>query len=79
MPVHVGSLGTKGGVRVNGDGQVLHVSGQPIDGLYAAGNVMAGISGAGYPGGGATIGIAMTFGYIAGRCAARQPDSAPEV
>lgn len=73
LPVHVGSLGTKGGVRVNQESQVLHVGGQPIAGLYAAGNVMAGITGAGYPGGGATIGVAMTFGYIAGRCAAQKP------
>jgi succinate dehydrogenase/fumarate reductase flavoprotein subunit len=80
VPVHVGSLGTKGGVRVNTDSQALHVSGQPIAGLYAAGNVMAGITGAGYPGGGATIGVAMTFGYIAGRCAAQQQavEHAPE-
>lgn len=72
VPIHVGSLGTKGGVRVNSESQVLHVGGQPIEGLFAAGNVMAGITGAGYPGGGATIGLAMTFGYIAGTCAARK-------
>jgi 3-oxosteroid 1-dehydrogenase len=70
LPIHVGSLGTKGGVRVNNESQVLHVSGAAIPGLYAAGNVMAGITGAGYPGGGATIGVAMTFGYLAGSCAA---------
>jgi succinate dehydrogenase/fumarate reductase flavoprotein subunit len=70
LPIHIGALGTKGGVRVNRQSQVLHVGGEPIAGLYAAGNVMAGITGAGYPGGGATIGVAMTFGYLAGRCAA---------
>ena len=38
----------------------------PIPGLYAAGNVMAGVTGPGYPGAGATIGAGMTFGYLAG-------------
>jgi len=68
--VHVGALGTKGGPRTNEKGQVLHVSGRPIPGLYAAGNVMAGVSGPIYWGGGGTIGPAMTFGYICGRNAA---------
>lgn len=72
LPLHVGSLGTKGGVRVNQQSQVIHSLGQPIPGLYAAGNVMAGITGAGYPGGGATIGVAMTFGYIAGKQATQK-------
>lgn len=71
LPIHVGALGTKGGVRINEHAQVKHASGAVIAGLYAAGNVTAGITGAGYPGGGATIGVAMTFGYLAGRHAAQ--------
>jgi succinate dehydrogenase/fumarate reductase flavoprotein subunit len=71
LQVHLGAIGTKGGARVDTSAQVLHVRGVPIPGLYAAGNVMAGITGPGYPGAGATIGTAMTFGYIAGRAAAR--------
>jgi succinate dehydrogenase/fumarate reductase flavoprotein subunit len=71
LQVHPGAIGTKGGARVDGHAQVLHVSGQTIPGLYAAGNVMAGISGPGYPGAGMTIGAAMTFGYLAGRHAAK--------
>jgi succinate dehydrogenase/fumarate reductase flavoprotein subunit len=71
LPVQPGAIGTKGGARVDDKAQVLHVRGAPIPGLYAAGNVMAGITGAGYPGAGSTIGAAMTFGYIAGRAAMR--------
>jgi 3-oxosteroid 1-dehydrogenase len=70
LQVHPGAIGTKGGARVNADAQVLRVDGGPIPGLYAAGNVMAGVTGAGYPGAGATIAAAMTFGFIAGRHAA---------
>jgi hypothetical protein len=72
VPMYPGTIGTKGGPRTNAHGQVLRVSGQPVDGLYAAGNVAAGIFGPGYPGAGATIGAAMTFGFLAGRHAARQ-------
>jgi len=50
---------------------VIDVHGRPIEGLYAAGNVMAGITGPGYPGAGSTIATAMTFGYIAGNDAAQ--------
>jgi 3-oxosteroid 1-dehydrogenase len=70
IEVHPGSIGTKGGARTDADARVLRVDGAPIAGLYAAGNVMAGVMGAGYPGAGATIGAAMTFGYLAGRHAA---------
>jgi 3-oxosteroid 1-dehydrogenase len=72
IQVHPGAIGTKGGARVNEQSQVLRVDGKPIPGLYAAGNVMAGITGPGYPGAGSTIGTAMTFGYIAGTHAAAQ-------
>jgi 3-oxosteroid 1-dehydrogenase len=71
LEVHPGAIGTKGGARVDDKANVLHVRGATIAGLYAAGNVMAGITGPGYPGAGSTIGTAMTFGYIAGRAAAR--------
>lgn len=70
LPVHPGTLGTKGGPVTDAKGQVLDVRGDVISGLYAAGNVMAGISGPGYFGGGATIGLAMTWGYICGISAA---------
>jgi predicted oxidoreductase len=66
LPIDVHSAGTKGGPRTNAKGEVLSVRGKVIPGLYAAGNAMAGISGPGYYGGGGTIGLAMTWGYLCG-------------
>jgi succinate dehydrogenase/fumarate reductase flavoprotein subunit len=70
VPVTVGAMGTKGGPRTDRDGRVLHVSGTPIPGLYAAGNAMAGVTGRAYGGAGGTIGPAMVFGFRAGHHAA---------
>jgi 3-oxosteroid 1-dehydrogenase len=60
-----GDLGTKGGLRTDGRARVLGTDGAPIPGLYAAGNASALVMGHSYAGAGATIGPAMTFGYIA--------------
>jgi len=65
--VHVGDLGTFAGVRTNEYAQVVREDGAPIPGLYAAGNDAASIMGGNYPGGGITLGPAITFGYIAAR------------
>jgi 3-oxosteroid 1-dehydrogenase len=46
-------------------GRVLDAEGRPIAGLYAAGNVSASVFGPGYPGPGATLGPATTFGRLA--------------
>jgi 3-oxosteroid 1-dehydrogenase len=70
VPVRIGAMGTKGGPRTDYDGRVLHVSGEPIPGLFAAGNTMAGATGRAYGGAGGTIGPAMVFGYRAGYAAA---------
>ncbi len=70
VPVSVGAMGTKGGPRTDRDGRVLHVSGEPIPGLFAAGNAMGGVTGRAYGGAGGTIGPAMVFGYRAGHAAA---------
>ena len=66
VPVTVGAMGTKGGPRTDRDGRVMHVSGAPIPGLYAAGNAMAGATGKAYGGAGGTLGPAMVFGYRVG-------------
>lgn len=76
VQVHLGALGTKGGPRTNAFGQALDVRSRPIPGLYAVGNVMASIMGPGYPGAGASLGPAMTFGYLAGIEAAAAPKRA---
>jgi 3-oxosteroid 1-dehydrogenase len=70
--VYAGALGTKGGPKTTNHGQVLNVRGEAIEGLYAAGNAMAGISGMAYPGGGTTLALAMTFGYLVGNHIAQQ-------
>jgi len=40
---------------------------RPVDGLFAAGNVSATVFADAYPGGGATLGSAVTRAYAAGR------------
>ncbi|CCE03847.1 fragment of putative 3-oxosteroid 1-dehydrogenase (part 2) [Bradyrhizobium sp. STM 3809] len=63
----IGDLGTYAGIRTDENARALDAQGQPIEGLYAAGNDMASIMGGNYPGAGITLGPALTFGYIAGR------------
>jgi 3-oxosteroid 1-dehydrogenase len=61
-----GDLGTKGGLRTDTHARVLREDGSVIEGLYAAGNTSASVMGHTYAGAGATLGPAMTFGYLAG-------------
>jgi succinate dehydrogenase/fumarate reductase flavoprotein subunit len=75
VQVYSGVLGTKGGPRTDGDGQVLDVDDQPIPGLYAAGNAMASVMGMTYGGAGGTLGPAIVFGYLAGQHAAQAAGS----
>lgn len=67
VALHPGDLSTVGGLETNGSAQVLGTDGQPIPGLYACGLDMNSIMRGRYPGGGSSIGPAMTFGYIAAR------------
>lgn len=63
--IYPGDIGTKGGLLINRDGQVLDETGVPIEGLYAAGNSSASIMGDKYPGAGCTLGPALTMAYRA--------------
>jgi 3-oxosteroid 1-dehydrogenase len=67
-----GDLGTKGGLRTDERARVLRADGTAIPGLYAAGNASASVMGHSYAGAGATIGPAMTFGYLAALDLARE-------
>jgi 3-oxosteroid 1-dehydrogenase len=69
MELKPGTIGTKGGPKVDARARVLDLDGDPIPGLYAAGNVSS-PTGAAYGGPGGTLGPGMTFGWIAGRDAA---------
>jgi succinate dehydrogenase/fumarate reductase flavoprotein subunit len=66
IPVIVGTLGTRGGLRTDTRGRVLDNAGAPLAGLYACSNAMAAATGGGYPGAGGTLGPNLTSGYIAG-------------
>lgn len=63
----LGDLGTSGGLRTDQFARVLRADDSPIGGLYATGNVTAAVMGRSYAGAGATIGPAMTFGYVAAK------------
>ncbi len=69
-----GDLGTKGGLVTDERARVLRPDGSPVPGLYAAGNASAAVMGHSYAGAGATIGPAMTFGYLAAVDLAGPPD-----
>lgn len=60
-----GTLDTKGGPAIDPHGRVLDFRSRPIPGLYAAGNCAGFPSANSYWAGGATIGLAVTFGYLA--------------
>ncbi|MGW4339730.1 FAD-dependent oxidoreductase [Rhodococcus koreensis] len=68
-----GLLDTKGGPKANAKGQILDPSAHPIPGLYGAGNCIASPAGQAYWAGGATLGLALVYGYVAGLEAASEP------
>ena len=67
ISVQSGALGTKGGPQIDEHARVLDLDGDPIPGLYAAGNIMASPFAMTYGGAGGTLGPATVFGYLAGR------------
>ena len=67
-PVTGGITFSYGGLKVSSKGEVLLENNQPIDGLFACGEIVGGVFLAGYPGGsGLTSGA--VFGRIAGASA----------
>jgi 3-oxosteroid 1-dehydrogenase len=58
-------IGTKGGLKIDEHARVLREDGRPIEGLYAAGNTTAAMSGHVYPGAGTPIGSSLAFAYLA--------------
>ena len=72
VQIYPGDLGTKGGLVTDAHGRVLDENGQPIVGLFAAGNTTASMMGRTYPGAGGTIGPALTFGFLAAEAAAKE-------
>ena len=68
-PSTSGIIATYCGLTVDADTRVLNVFGEPIAGLYAAGELMGGFHGISYMTGSA-LGKAVIFGRIAGRSAA---------
>lgn len=69
----LGDLGTSGGLSVDEHARVLRPDGTVVRGLYAVGNTSAPVMGRSYAGAGATIGPAMTFGFVAAKhCAAQR-------
>lgn len=78
LEVWPAEIATSTGLVTNADGQVLDKDGNPMPGLYAAGNDMASIMEGTYPGPGTTLGPAMTFGYRIAMHAAGKPILAQE-
>jgi len=63
---------TFGGLRTDTDSRVIHVNGEPIPGLYAAGRTARGLPAAPYLASGLSLGDATFFGRRAGRHLAQQ-------
>ncbi|HEY0225977.1 MAG TPA: FAD-binding protein [Mycobacterium sp.] len=68
----LGDLGTSGGLLTDEYARVLRPDATVVPGLYAVGNTSAAVMGRSYAGAGATIGPAMTFGFVAAKHIAGQ-------
>lgn len=67
VKIYPGDFSTLAGLRIDEHARVLDEADEPIPGLYAAGNDALSLFGGMSPAGGATLGPAMTFGYIAAK------------
>ena len=67
IPVYAGNVSVLHGLDCDENAAVLDADKKPIRGLYAAGCDQDNAFRGAYPGGGTSIGPAMTFGYVAGK------------
>ena len=67
VKLYPGDIGAATGFATDADARVLDSAGQPIAGLYAAGNDMQSAMGGVYPAPGITLGPGLVFAYIATR------------
>ncbi|WP_161633882.1 FAD-dependent oxidoreductase [Sphingobium sp. C100] len=65
VEIRPGEFSTINGLETDASARVLDAAGAPIAGLYAVGVDSNSVFRGAYPGGGGSIGPAMTFGYIA--------------
>jgi succinate dehydrogenase/fumarate reductase flavoprotein subunit len=70
--VFPGNLGTSRGLRTDQNARVLDQAEQPVAGLYAVGNDADSVFRGSYPGPGASLGPALTAGYLAAMHLAEQ-------
>jgi 3-oxosteroid 1-dehydrogenase len=78
VALYPGDVGTSGGLLTDEHARVLGAGGEPIVGLYAAGNCTAAVMGRAYLGPGASIGPSHVFSYVAGQHASeRAADEVP--
>jgi len=76
IPIFLGNLGTKGGLKTDRHGRVQDMAGESIPGMFACGNVAASWMGPGYPGAGGSLGPIMTAAYLCGTAAGASAASA---
>src|SRR5690606_27387359 len=65
VPINLGDLGTKGGLKADAFARVLDGNGKRVPIMNSAGIASVSPYGNCYPGAGTTMGPAMTFGYVA--------------
>lgn len=77
LRIYPSSIGTCMGLKIDDNARVLDAQDRPIPGLFASGNDVSTAMRGHYPGGGATVGPAITFAYIAVRSITGGAGAAP--